>query len=90
MSETTENKLEVVVYGSDECPYTKKARAWLSDWGISYRFVNVDKDSDAEALIASWNNNRAIRPTLDVDGEILVNPEREKLEAALRLHGELA
>lgn len=77
----------VVVYGSTECPFTKQALSWLKNWKVAFKWVDVDSDAEAERRIAGWNGGRAIRPTLDVGGQILVHPEQEELRAALASKG---
>lgn len=86
----TEHKAEnktVTVYGSPECPYTARTRKWLENWGVDYRWVDVDADSGANQQIADWNEGRAIRPTLDVGGAIFVNPEQSDLHYELKSRG---
>lgn len=78
---------QVVIYGSNWCGYTVRALRQLDDMGVEYRYVDVDKDPEAEKLIADWNNGRSIRPTLDINGEHFVNPAPLVLEAELKKHG---
>jgi hypothetical protein len=49
----------------------------------------VDENPEDEQRIAAWNNGRSIRPTLDIEGEILVNPDAKALRSALIAHGVL-
>ena len=78
---------EVVLYGSDWCGFTKRAVSHLDDLGVAYRYVKVDDEPDAEQRIADWNNGRAIRPTLDIGGEVFVNPPMPQLDNELRSRG---
>jgi len=75
---------QVVIYGSSWCGYTVRALRQLDELGVDYKYVDVDKDSEAEQLIASWNNGRPIRPTLELNGDIFVNPAPLVLEAELK------
>jgi glutaredoxin len=84
----TEQELnEVILYGSEWCPYTWRAKKWLGEWHVTYRYVDVDARPDELRQIADWNGGRAIRPTFDVGGEILVNPKEDLLCKTLRSHG---
>ena len=85
-SEATE---EIVMYGSDWCGFTQRAIRHLDGLDVTYKYVDVDEDTAAEQLIASWNEGRAIRPTFDIGGEHLVNPATATLEAKLREIGAL-
>lgn len=66
---------EIVLYGSTWCPATRIVRRRMEMWRVPFRYVEVDDDPEAERLLAGWNNGRAIRPTLDLRGAILVNPD---------------
>ena len=81
MSNETPDK--VVIYGSDWCPFTVRALKWLDAWKVDYHWVDVDADADAKKQIADWNDGRAIRPTFDIGGEILVNPDQAILKTEL-------
>ena len=81
---------EIIVYGSDWCGFTKRALRHLDELGATYRYVEVDHDADAENLIASWNNGRAIRPTLDIGGDVFVNPSLSQIDEELRSRGLLS
>ncbi len=39
---------KVIVYGTDWCPYTTKAREFLTDHNIEYDYFNVDSDWQAK------------------------------------------
>lgn len=80
---------EVVVYGSNWCGYTQRTLRELKDWEVDFRYVDVDESPEDEQRIAGWNNGRSIRPTLDIGGDIMVNPNATELRAALIKHGVL-
>ena len=87
MNEAINNRTEVVMYGSTWCPYTQRAMRWMREWNVVYRYTDVDEDRDSEALIASWNEGRAIRPTFAIGGTILINPDANVLAGELRARG---
>ena len=78
---------EIMMYGSNWCGYTQRAMRHLEGLGVAFTYVDVDDDPDAENLIATWNNGRAIRPTFDIGGLHLVNPPSQRLEEILRERG---
>jgi len=80
---------KVVVYGSNWCGYTARALKELESWDVEFRYVDVDENPEDEKRIADWNNGRSIRPTIDIECEILVNPDAKTLRAALVAHGVL-
>jgi glutaredoxin len=74
----------ITIYGSNWCGYTQRALRQLDMLGVEYRYVDVDQDPQAEQRLADWGGGQAIRPALDLDGTILVNPDPETLEGELR------
>lgn len=74
---------EVNVYGSSWCGYTQMALRQLDEWGVTYNYIDVDADREAEKQIAEWNNGRSIRPTIEIGGEIWVNPAPRQLRSEL-------
>jgi glutaredoxin len=78
---------KVIIYGSDWCGYTQRALRQLDSLKVKYQYIDVDADPEAEQLIAGWNNGRSIRPTLDLGGDVFVNPAPAQLEAELKQRG---
>jgi glutaredoxin len=78
---------KVIIYGSDWCGYTQRALRQLDSLKVDYEYIDVDADPEAEQRIAGWNNGRSIRPTLDLGGDVFVNPAPTQLEAELKQRG---
>lgn len=81
---------DVVVYGSSWCGWTVLALRQLDQWGVPYKYVDVDADPAAERLIAGWNNGRSIRPTIQLRDAVFVNPPARQLQAELQSRGLLS
>ena len=62
----------------------QRALRQLDALGVPYRYVDEDQDPREEARLVEWGGGQAIRPALDVDGTILVNPAPDTLERLLR------
>lgn len=75
---------EITIYGSDWCPFTTRARRWMDEWDVAYHYVDLDCRPDELKMIASWNGGRALRPTFDIGGQILLNPNEDALRKVLR------
>ena len=80
---------ELVVYGSDWCGYTQRCLRKLDSLGVTYRYVEIEQSPGAEEKLSEWSHGNAIRPALDMNGDIFVNPNTTVLEAELRNHGYL-
>ena len=44
----------IVVYGIPNCDTVKKARAWLTDHGVEYRFHDFKKEGVPADRLAGW------------------------------------
>jgi mycoredoxin len=78
---------KIVVYGSGWCGYTVRVLRHLENLGVAFRYVDVDESPEDEKRIADWNNGRSIRPTIDLSGDIFVNPSPATLEVELKKRG---
>ena len=45
---------QLTLYGIANCDTVKKARRWLADQGLAYRFHDFRKDGLNESLLRSW------------------------------------
>ena len=43
-----------ILYGIPNCDTMKKARVWLDDHGVTYRFHNYKTDGIDEATLRRW------------------------------------
>ena len=78
---------DVRVYGADWCEDTVVTREQLDALGIPYDYVDVDADEQAEAWIKQQNHGKRNTPTVDIGGQILIEPDETQLEDALRAKG---
>jgi mycoredoxin len=86
MSET--QSPTVKMYGAMWCGDTRRARTWFDNNKISYEWIDVDKDKEAEAYVKSVNRgNRSIPTIVFADGSILTEPSTSKLESHVKLLG---
>ena len=46
--------MDIILYGIPNCDTVRKARAWLDQHGIAYRFHDFKKAGITPALLASW------------------------------------
>lgn len=74
---------DITIYGADWCPLTQRARAHLDGLGVPYRYIDIEEDDDAAAWVAAQNNGKERKPTVDIDGTILIEPTDRELDEAL-------
>lgn len=79
------------VYGADSCKDTWTARRHLEKLGASYTYIDIDRNTQAAALVERLNEGARRTPTIlledrDDDCEherVLRNPSETELDAAL-------
>ncbi len=81
------NESEIKVYGADWCGHTIHTLRHLDQIGVDYNYINIEKDKEAAAWVAGQNDGMEIKPTLDIDGEVLTAPPNSVLDNTLRQHG---
>ena len=74
----------VKVYGTDWCEDTAATCNNLDSLGVQYEYVDVETDAKAQAWIKEQNGGKQQTPTVDINGQILIEPDERELEEALR------
>jgi mycoredoxin len=75
---------ELIVYATSWCGDCHRARRFLEEHRVAYRWVDIDQDREAEALVKKVNRgNRSVPTLIFPDGTTLVEPST--LELARRL-----
>ncbi len=76
----------IKIYGAGWCSMTVRSLSFLESTGVEYEYIDVEQDSAASQWVRDHNNGKERKPTIDIDGEILVEPSNDELEAALERH----
>ena len=75
---------ELILYATRWCGDCHRARRFLEEHQVTYRWVDIDQDREAEALVKQVNRgNRSVPTLIFPDGTTLVEPST--LELARRL-----
>ena len=69
----------VQLFGADWCPDCRRAKSYLSDNGINFQFIDVDKHDWATDKVEEINKGRRIIPTILVNGKPYTNPNNLSL-----------
>lgn len=83
----------LTVYGTDWCKDTKRARRFLEEREVPYRYVDIEQDPESERMIREMNQGRVKTPTLVFENEekaAAIEPADEELDRLLRGRGYLA
>ncbi len=74
----------IVVYGTEWCGMSRRARQCLDQCGATYRWVDIDRDSEACQYVETVNRGFRSVPTIVFpDGSILVEPSDIQLRRKL-------
>ena len=74
----------ITVYGAPWCPDCKRAKQFLGEQRVSYKWVEIDQDEDGRRYVQEVNNSKQIIPTIVFeDGSILVEPTNAELASKL-------
>jgi glutaredoxin len=76
----------VIVYGADWCEDTERSRRLLRRLAVRHQYVDVDRDLTALERAKSLNNGRRRTPTIEIAGDVFVEPSNEALRHALVRH----
>lgn len=76
----------IIVYGANWCGDCRRAKRFLGEQMVDYRWVDIEKDKEARALVERMNNGKRIIPTIVFeDGSFLVEPSNAQLAQKLGL-----
>lgn len=77
---------EIVLYGTSWCGDTRRARSFLDQHHISYKYIDIDRDPSAAKYVESVNRGyRSVPTILFPDGSMLVEPSTTQLSQKLGL-----
>jgi glutaredoxin-like YruB-family protein len=74
----------VVIYSTPTCHFCQLSKDFFKENGVTYREFNVASDMEKRQEMVEKSGGMAV-PVIDIDGEIIVGFDKEKLEKALEL-----
>ena len=77
----------IKVYGADWCEDTQQTLVDLQTLGVPYEYINIDKDEKARQWVIDQNGGKVGTPTVQIAGEILVEPSTYQLGNTIRATG---
>ncbi len=76
--------MEVIVYGTDTCPWCHKTREFLKEHKVKFIDKNVGRDSKAAQEMIKKSGQMGV-PVTDVGGKIIVGFDEEELRKLLKI-----
>jgi glutaredoxin len=71
----------VKMYSADWCFDCKNVVQFFEKNNVAYQLINVDHDHTAVETLKKLCDGKRIVPTLEVEGNILINPSLDELTA---------
>ncbi|HEX2968577.1 MAG TPA: glutaredoxin family protein [Bacteroidales bacterium] len=78
---------DITVYGTTWCGMTQIVRRYLDRTGLQYRYLDLEEDPDAEKQLRWITGGYTNHPTVVVDGQVLIEPDIDELQAILAGNG---
>ncbi|MFA6940671.1 MAG: glutaredoxin domain-containing protein [Clostridiaceae bacterium] len=69
----------IKVYTLPDCPWCKKAKAYLQSKGIDYIDVNVEEDMEARREFLALSKQQSL-PVLNINGNIVIGYDKEQID----------
>ena len=82
-AEVWDPELDVVMYCTAWCPACRRARAFLQQYNIRFKEIDIARDRQAAQRVRKWAKGYETTPTFNVRGNILVEFNRSKLAEML-------
>lgn len=75
--------INVVVYGTRWCASTQYVRRFLDRHNVSHTYRDIDRDPDAADQVRWWTGGYLSHPTVQIGGDILVEPLSNEIQTSL-------
>ena len=77
---------KVTIYGAYWCPDCRRAKKFLGEQFVPYRWIDIEQDKEAEQYVLEKNDGKRIIPTIVFeDDSFLVEPSNAELAKKLGL-----
>lgn len=74
----------VKIYSTSTCPYCVRAKQFLKENNVSFEDIDVSTDTQKAQEMIRKSGQMGV-PVLDIEGEIIVGFDKEKIKNALGL-----
>lgn len=76
--------MEIKVFSTPVCPYCYALKAFLQDKGFSFEDIDVSKNEQMRDYLMEKSKQIGV-PAIEIDGEMIVGFDREKIVKALNI-----
>ncbi|MFH1855823.1 MAG: glutaredoxin domain-containing protein, partial [Candidatus Omnitrophota bacterium] len=75
---------KVTIYSTPTCPYCKRVKQFLGEMGVVFEDIDVSNNSAKAQEMVDKSGQMGV-PVLDIEGEMIVGFDKEKIKKALGL-----
>ncbi len=75
---------KIIVYGTPTCPWCTVAKDYLKEKGQEFEYIDVATDDKKRDEMIEKSGQMGV-PVIDIDGEIIVGFDKEKINELLGL-----
>ena len=76
--------MKIIIYGTDSCPWCHKAREFMKEHKVKFTDKNVGEDQKVAQEMIKKSGQQGV-PVIDVDGEIIVGFDEDRLKSLLNI-----
>lgn len=76
--------MNVIVYSTETCPFCKQVKAFLKKNNVEYKDIDVSSNQEAAQEMIQKSSQMGV-PVIDVDGNILIGFDQQKLSELLHI-----
>ena len=77
------SSISIGVYGTSWCAASQMVRRYLDRLGIRYIYRDMEHDLDSARQVQWWTGGSFSHPTIQIGGQILVEPTLNELDWVL-------
>jgi glutaredoxin 3 len=74
----------IKIYSTPACPYCRTLEEFLKEKGVDFEDIDVSKDEKLVEELVKKSGQMGV-PVLDIDGEVIVGFDREKVCKLLKI-----
>lgn len=75
---------KVMIYSTPTCPYCTRAKQFFKERNVEFEDIDVSQDQARAEEMVNKSGQMGV-PVLDIDGEIIVGFDKEKITRVLGL-----
>lgn len=76
--------MHIIIYTTPTCSFCKQVKKYLENHGVSFTDIDVSADQEKTQEMIQKSGQMGV-PVIDIDGEIIIGFDEDKLKQILKL-----